>query len=409
MSERLPPAVAIFFSEPMRRKIMPRLGARVAAIRYDPATTIKSAFVEELAQIMAAAAGRLRPHIAPALSVVLVADPAQQAPGGQIVDLIKQACPPDITIGAQWIGVHRAGDNWPGEGVAFLLSTIWRGGLIQGGALDRAYTALILSVLATELSRVSPADFDCFARLRFHASGKRYQVAVDSTDLPDFARLAEAALRQASLAHYFPEISVTAREAALRAPQSNLGATGSKATLEATLAEPLLCAAIAESATIAQAAALLGDWTHNASATVAELLTDLQIALIHWAAETANVKPANPQLANALFSQSDFPLLHELKSSRASSKAFEAQADKLQTHLRTQKRTDLDREYYELLPNDLNADQRLRIANELANSAATRLTVTRHFPSELIADTREEILDLRDLSTVLYSLELPPT
>ena len=408
MNERLPPAVAIFFSEPIRRKIMPRLGARVAAIRYDPSTTIKGAFVEELAQIMAAAAERLNPGMAPALSIVLITDPTQPAPNGRIIDPIKQACPPNITFVPQWAGIHRPREQWPREGVAFLLSTIWRGGLIQGGSLDRAYCALILSLLATEASRVAPAEFDCFARLRFHAAGKRYQVAVESTDLPDFARLAETSLRHAALAHYFPEISAIAREAALRAPQPQLKATGSKTTLEATLAEPLLCAAVAESVTMAQAAALLGDWTHAASPTVAEILTDLQIALIHWSAETAAIKLANPQLANALFAQSGFPLMHELKLKRTSSTAFQAQASKLQAQLLTRKRADLDRDYYELLPNDLNANQRLRIAAELANSTATRLTVTRHFPAELVTDTREEILDLGDLSTVLYSLELQP-
>ncbi|HEY3738221.1 MAG TPA: hypothetical protein VGL53_00180 [Bryobacteraceae bacterium] len=60
------------------------------------------------------------------------------------------------------------------------------------------------------------------------------------------------------------------------------------------------------------------------------------------------------------------------------------------------------------MPNDLNAVQRLAIASELAkaNGSAARLTVTRHFPSELVNDTREEILNLRGLSTVLYAMEL---
>jgi hypothetical protein len=61
-----------------------------------------------------------------------------------------------------------------------------------------------------------------------------------------------------------------------------------------------------------------------------------------------------------------------------------------------------------LLPNDLNATQRLAITSELANSngGATRVTITRHFPFPLVVDSREEILALRDLCTVLYSLEM---
>jgi hypothetical protein len=386
MSDRLPPAIAIFFSETIRRRVMPRIGARVSSVRYDPSSTIQSAFVEELSQAMSKAAERLRPDVAPALSVVLIADPMLPAPGAGILNLISKACPLHVEFVPQWIGIDRQQQGWPREGVTFLLSTVWRGGLIQGGALDRAYQSLILSVLATETSRVAPDEFDCFARLRFHSPGKVYKVAVDPIDLPDFDRDADQALRNSILASYFPEIDARAREAALK-PAPN---------------EPMLCAAIAQSATVAQAAAVLGSWSSY----------DLQAALTHWAVEAAGVdlSQAHTALAQPLFTAGGFPLLHELKPFPRSQQLFRNQASILRLQMIQQKRAELDRDYYELLPNDLNASQRLAVTAELAkaNGTVARVTITRHFPSDLINDTREEILDLRGLSTVLYSMEMRP-
>jgi len=384
MSERLPPAIAIFFSETIRRRVMPRLGTRVSSLRYDPSSTIKTAFIEELSQAMAKAAERLRPDIAPALSIVLITDPTLPAPGSEVLDLIRRACPPNIAFAPQWVGLHRPTELWTRDGVVFLLSTNWRGGLIQGGSLDRAYQSLILSVLATETSRVEPGQFDCFARLRFHSTGKVYKVAIDPIDLPDFDREAEHALRLSVLASYFPEIDARAREAASRSgPQ-----------------DAMLCAALAQSATVAQAASALGEWTH----------LDLQAALTHWAMEagTQDLSTAEAQLARPLFAAGGFPLIHELKPAPRSQQMFRGQTAIIRTGLAEQKRAELDREYYELLPNDLNANQRLAITSDLAkaNGSAARLTVTRHFPLDLIKDTREEILDLRGLSTVLYALEM---
>ena len=417
MSERLPPAIAIFFSETIRRRVMPRLGARVSAIRYEPSSTIKSAFVEELNQAMSKAAERLRPDVAPALSIVLVTDPALPAPGAEIIGLIRKACPPNVAFVPQWVGINSPGESWPRDGVAFLLSTVWRGGLIQGGSLDRSYQSLILSLLATETSRVAPAEFDCFARLRFHSSGKTYKVAIDPIDLPDFDRDAQASLRLSAVANYFPEIGACAREAALRSapvdPGALLHATGSRPALEPKLAEALLCAAISQCVSIAQAAAMLGDWVASASEPVSELLNDLQVSLTHWAAEASGLdfSKADPQVARPLFAAKAFPLLHELKmrlTTTRSQQAFDKQAAALSAEFARQKRAELDRDYYELLPNDLNANQRLAIAAELSktNGAAKRLTVTRHFPSDLVKDTREEILDLCGLSTVLYAMEM---
>ena len=418
MSERLPPAIAIFFSETMRRRVMPRLGKQVASLRYDSATTIKAAFVEELSQAMSAAAERLRPDIAPALSIVLIADPARPAAGFvEIADLIRKACPPNVAFVLQWIGVYRPAEFTGCEGVAFLLSTTWRGGLIQGGSLDRAYQSLVLSVLATETSRVG---FDSFTQLRFDSPGKVYKVAVDPIDLPDFKLDAETALRLAAAGNYFPEISRCAREAALRAaasiePGPSLNQAGSRAAVEPAVAEPLLCAAFARSSGIAQAAAMLGDWAASASEATSAILCDLQVALTHWAADTGSLdySKADPRLAHALFTSQGFPLLHELKmrvTATRSYNEFRRQTAIVRAGLIDQKRAELDRDYYDLMPGDLNSSQRLAIASNLAkaNGAAARLTVTRHFPSGLERDMREEILDLQGLSTVLYAMEMWP-
>lgn len=428
MSDRLPPAIAVFFSETIRRRVMPRLpsdaAACVTSIRYDPASTIRSAFVEELNQAMAKAAQRLRPEVAPALGIVLITDPAHPAPGSEIVDLIRKACPPNLTFIPQWIGIFDAHHfaEWTriaSSGVAFLLSTLWRGGIIQGGSLDRAYQSLILSVLATETSRVAPGEFDCFARLRFHSPGKVYKVAIDPVELPDFDREADQSLRAAALSSYFPQIDARARDAASRVapaePQALLRSSGSRLAIEPATAEPLLCAAISQSVSIEQAAAMLGDWAAKASESVAGLLRDLQVGLLQWAAEVSvvDLSKTDARLAHQLFALNGFPLLHELKprlTSHRSLLSFRNQAAILRSQLAVTKRAELDRAYYELLPNDLNAVQRLAIAADLAkaNGSAARLTVTRHFPSELITDTREEILDLRGLSTVLYAMELHP-
>ena len=396
---------------------MPRLGARVASLRYDPSSTIKGAFVEELNQAMSKAAERLRPEVAPALSIVLVTDPALPPPGIEVLDLIRKACPPDIVFVPQWVGVYRAEQSWVREGVVFLLSTTWRGGLIQGGSLERAYQSLILSLLATETSRVAPSEFDCFARLRFHSTGKIYRVAIDPVDLPDFDREAERSLRLSAVSSYFPEIDPRAHAAALRAapvePGPLLDTPGSRAFIEPAIVEPLLCTAISRSASIAQAIAMLGEWATFATVSVSEILKDLQVALTHWAVDAGALDhaKADQQLAQALFAASGFPLLHELKmrvTSARCQQTFRKQVALLRAQLVNQKRADLDRDYFELLANDLNASQRLAITAGLAkvNGSAARLTVTRHFPFELITDTREEILDLRDLSTVLYAMEM---
>ena len=374
MSERLPPAIAIFCSETVRRRVMPRLGTRVAALRYDPAHTIKTAFLEELNQAMAAAAEHLRPDVSPALAVAIIADPARPALDASLAGLIKSACPPNVNFVPLWVTLQ---NQSPRAGTTFVLSTTWRGAPLQGGSLDRAYQSLILSLLATETSRV---DFDCFDRLRFHSPGITYKVATDPIDLPNFEQQAEAQLRQAILSSYFPEIDARARQAAARIPA----------------VEPTLCNAIAQSENLTQAAALLHD--------------DLQIALIHWMS-TQTLTSAQPELAAVLFGAQNFPLLHELKPHPRSQQAFKKEVAKLCAELIKQKRAELDADYYELLPSDLNSSQRLAVASQLSNTngAATRLTVTRHFPADLIRDTREEILDLRDFSTVLYSMELRPT
>ena len=406
MSERLPPTVAIFLSETIRRRIMPRLGNRVAGLRYDTAHSIKTAFVEELNQAMAKAAERLNPDVAPALSIAIVADPAQPALDPTLVDLIKRACPPNVAFTPQWISLHGP-PTTPQAGVAFLLSTTWRGGLIQGGSLDRAYQALILSVLATENSRVAAVDFDCFTRLRFHSAGKLFKVAIDTIEVPNFDQLAELQLRQATLASYFPEIDSRARNAALRVASTGLHNQGSRAAIEPTILEPLLCAAIAQSLHLTQAAALLGDWATGATGATADILRDLQIALIHWTA-SQTVAPSDLRLADTLFKTQGFPLLHEIRPSARSQTAFRNQAARLTTELIKENRAELDTRYYELLPSHCNAAQRLAIAAGLSNTngSAAKLTVTRHFPLGLIEDTREEILDLRDLATVLYAMEL---
>lgn len=411
MSERLPPAIAIFYSEAVRRRVMPRLGARVSSLRYDPATTIKSAFVEELNQSMAKAAERLRPDIAPALSIVLIADPMLAAPDAAIIGLIRKACPPNIAFVLQWVGVYRPLESWPRDGgVTFLLSTNWRGGLVQGGSLDRAYQSLILSILATETSRVAPADFDCFARLRFHSPGKIFKVAIDPIDLPDFERQAETQLRAAALASYFPEIDARAQAAAARlGPLPIINQSGSRQAIEPAIVEPILCAAIAQCITIAQAAALLGDWAATATGAAADILRDLQIELIHWASTQTTTSALKP-LANGLFAAQPFPLLHEIRSSSRTQQTFRNHAGLHKVDLINAKRAELDLQFYELLPNDLNAHQRLAITSELSktNGSAAHLTTTRHFPVCLIEDTREEILDLPDLSTVLYAMEMRP-
>ena len=410
MSERLPPAIAIFYSETVRRRVMPRLGARVPSVRYDPATSIKSAFVEELNQSMTKAAERLRPNVAPALSIVLITDPMLPPPDAAIIGLIRKACPPSISIVLQWVGVYRPLESWPRDGVTFLLSTTWRGGLIQGGSFDRAYQSLILSILATETSRVAPTDFDCFARLRFHSPGKIYKVAIDPIDLPNFEQQAETQLRAAALASYFPEIDDRAQAAAARlGPLPVIDPSGSRQAIEPAIVEPLLCAAIAQCITITQAAALLGDWAATATGAAADLLRDLQIALIHWAS-TQTITPAEKPLANGLFAAQPFPLLHELRPSSRTQQTFRNQTALRRVELINAKRAELDLHFYELLPNDMNAHQRLAVASELShtNGSAARLTTTRHFPICLIQDTREEILDLPDLSTVLYAMEMRP-
>lgn len=408
MSERLPPTVAIFLSETIRRRIMPRLGDRVACLRYDAAHSIKAAFVEELNQLMAKAAERLNPEVAPALSIAIIADPAQPALDPTLVDLLKRACPPNVAFTPQWISLHGPAIR-PQAGVAFLLSTTWRGGLIQGGSLDRAYQALILSVLATENSRVAAIDFDCFTRLRFHSAGKMFKVGIDTIEVPNFDQQAEMQLRQAALASYVPEIDSRARNAALRVATAELHRQGSRAAIEPSILEPLLCAAIAQSVNLTQAAALLGDWATAATGATADILRDLQIALIHWTA-SQTVAPSDICLADTLFKTQAFPLLHEMNPSARSQAAFRNQAALLTAKLMRDNRAELDTRYYELLPSHLNAAQRLAIAARLSNtnSSAAKLTVTRHFPVGLIEDSREEILDLRNLATVLYAMELRP-
>ncbi|HEY3738222.1 MAG TPA: hypothetical protein VGL53_00185 [Bryobacteraceae bacterium] len=361
MSDRLPPAIAVFFSETIRRRVMPRLPADAAAcvtsIRYDPASTIRSAFIEELNQAMAKAAQRLRPEVAPALAIVLITDPAHPAPGGEVIELIRKACPPNLTFVPQWIGVFdaqhlTAWTRMAGPGVAFLLSTMWRGGVIQGGSLDRAYQSLILSVLATETSRVAPGEFDCFARLRFHSMGKVYKVAIDPAELPDFDREAEQSLRASALASYFPQIDTRAKDAAMRAapaePESLLRSSGSRLAIEPATAEPLLCAAISQCVSIEQAAAMLGDWAARASESVAGLLRDLQVGLMQWVAEVSviDLSKADPRLAHQLFAMNGFPLLHELKprlTSHRSLLSFRNQTAILRSQLAVTKRAELDR------------------------------------------------------------------
>jgi hypothetical protein len=426
MSDRLPPAIAVFFSETIRRRVMSRLPAAAAAcvssIRYDPSSTIAGAFVDELSQAMTKAAERLRPDVSPALAVVLVTDPMKPAPVAEILGLIRRACPPNVEFAAQWLGVFKqeaipAWTRLASDGVVFLLSTAWRGGLVQGGSLDRAYLSLVLSVLATETSRVAPADFDCFARLRFHSPGKIYKVAIDPVELPDFDQQADQSLRLSALSSYFPQIHSRALGAAVRVAPVELGpvlnSLGSRLALEPSIAEPLLCAAISRSVSIAQAGAMLGDWASTAREPVGSLLRDMQTALSQWAIDAGafDYSKADSQLAEQLFALSGFPLLHELKmrlTAHRSQLSFRNQAAILKSQFAVQKRADLDRDYYELLPNELNALQRLAIAADLAraNGSAARLTVTRHFPSDLISDTREEILDLRGLTTVLYAMEM---
>ena len=400
-------------------RLPPSVAARVSSIRYDPSGTFKNAFVEELELYMAKAAERLRPEVAPALSIVLVTDPATPAPGGEVIDLIRKACPKNVEFVPQWVGIHRPNESWNREGVVFLLSAIWRGGLLQGGSLERAYHSLVLSLLATEASRVAPHDFDCFARLRYHSRGKIYRVAIDPIDLPDFDREADRSLRLSAIASYVPEIDARAREAALRIAPAELGPllhrAGSRASIEPSLAEPLLCGAISRSISIAQASASLGDWAATAAEPVADLLRDLQVALTQWMVEVSsfNTAAADLQLARPLFANGGFPLLHELKmqlTAHRTQLAFRQQSAILRAGLAKQRRAELDRDYYELLPNDLSAAERLAITSGLAkaNGSAARVTITRHFPLDMVTDTREEILDLRDLSTVLYALEMHP-
>jgi hypothetical protein len=428
MTERVPPAVVVFVGSTwvtQRPKLLARLPqsitGRVPFIRYDPDSDFEAAFVDEVRQKIAQAANHLLPELAPALPVLLVVDPLTDQVPVNLPNLLCRACPAQLSLSLQWIGVDQpeAFPTWEfasrTASATFLLSTTSRHGLLQGAALEGAFQALLLTFIATEVSRFSAPGWNSFTSLRFGQSGRFFITSIDHVSVPDFHAEALAVVEAAVANNYLPEITEVARfSAAARAPKNPemlLSPPGTRAVFEANLAEPLLCAAIARSLSLDQALAHLSGWAAMANAEAAAVLEDLQVGLRQWMVKLQShpLPTIAPSLAAPLFENTGFPAMHSLHMPLTARPtiSWKELIENTRSALVTETRSLLDARHYEYLPHDLSHVERaLRVSRSSGMSAGgTLVYVTQHRPEEVVGDMRHEILHVRDMSTVLYFME----
>ena len=418
----LPPVAAIFIGStwftvrPRVLSTLPRgVQQRIRCIRYQPHDHFENAFSEELQQALGELSQLLEPGDV-GISVLCVAELQKPIAEFELAQLIQRAMPPSVSHSVLWLGQHvPSGESIPLSINAILLSSVWRGGRLEGGALEEAYRILVLCFLTTTRSRFRESNFETFSGVRFPPSTRHLLCSVETTLIDDFKQKANEQLHSSVNAHYFPLISDLAarraREHAAADPRRLLQLRAIQTVLELQIAEPLLCAAVAEAGSLDESRDRLVGWQQQSSEPVRDLLAEWGVTFQRWQNEAAlqtSVR-ADVDVARKLFDSYPFPPLSRFVGKIASQKAraaWECAVQQIARELATRKRAQLDAEHYNFLPSDSGPTQRARsIMTAFVASAAKNAFVTRHFTVELLRDLRDEISRVPDRSITLYWLQ----
>ncbi|HEX4771757.1 MAG TPA: hypothetical protein VH351_13040 [Bryobacteraceae bacterium] len=419
----IPPIAAIFIGSTwvtIRPRVWSALPenvrARIRCIRYEPDSHFESAFIEELQQALGELAQLLEAGDA-GISVLVVTELHKPIAESRLAPLLSRATPAHVSCPPVWLGSQVPSGQWPATpGSTVLLSTTWRGGRVQGGALEDAYRTLVLCFLATARSRFREANFDTFSDIRFAPSARRLLCSVESAVIGDFRWQAEKCLESSIAGHYFPLISnlaaQKAREHAPSDPTGLLQLEASDTVLELQIAEPLLCAAISDADGVEAVCERLGYWRRRASEPVKNLLAEWILTFRRWQDETETQVSdrASAELARPLFESCPFPALYRFTARLTSKKgraARECCIQRIAREIAAAKRAQLDTEHYDFLPSDWGPTQRAGfLAAAFESDDVKSAFVTRHFPEEMLRDLRDEVLLAPGRSAALYWLQI---